>query len=168
MNNAISLTQHPGLRGVPPRNSKPVFQPDETPTLQSSVFFRPEDKVTGDDWYCHADRFKSINDPTHKDYMPKSQALAAMATAAICSVATLPYSLSVAGPLLVGTGLWATGNGNEDGLLATVGDQFTLPGTVGDKVFESVADVFYRGDGPTMTLHQDQEGLIWGVPNEAR
>lgn len=161
-------------RFQPPSGTKPLFKEGETPTQQDSVFFRRGDGVQSDDWSCHLERFKNIQDKDHPDYMPRVEGLTAAAAATAVGVATslvtLPYAFSVAGPLLVGTTMWANGK-SDSGLLSTIGEQFTMPvvgaSKAADVVFEKVAGAFYEGKGPTISLHQDQEGIVWGVPKNS-
>lgn len=155
-----------------PKGMKPLFKEGQTPTIQDSVFFRRSDSVKGDDWACHLDRFKSIDDKKHPDYMNKAQGFlsagAAMAAGVATSLITAPYSLSIAGPLIGGTTEWASGN-SDDGLFSTIGKHLTLPmagaSKVADTVFEKVAGAFYGGNGATLAYHQDGDGKIWGIPN---
>lgn len=156
-----------------PKGMKPLFKEGQTPTIQDSVFFRRGDAVKGDDWACHLDRFKGIDDPKHPDYMNKAEGFlaagAAMAVGAATSLITAPYSLSLIGPVIGGTTEWAGGDGDK-GLFSTIGKHLSLPltgaGKVADTVFEKVAGTFYEGNGATLTYHQDQEGTIWGIPKE--
>lgn len=169
--NSIPAGSHSVPRRPLNHGMQPLFKEGETPTAQDSVFFRRGDSIGPNDWSTHLDRFKGITDKTSSDYMPRTQGLlaATLATGAglATSLVSAPYSLSVAGPLVVGTALWATGN-SEKGLLPTIGEQLTLPvigaSKVADTVFEKTAGAFYKGNGPTLTLHQDQDGKIWGLP----
>lgn len=170
-----TISSNPTRQLPSPQGMKPLFKKDETPTIQDSVFFRRGDGVGSDDWSCHMERFKGIREPDHPDYMPRTEgflaAAAAMGAGAATTLVSLPYSLSVIGPVVVGTGLWASGN-SDQGLLGTVGEHLTLPfngaSKVADVVFEKVAGSFYEGEGPTLTLHQDNDGLTWGIPNQDR
>ena len=156
-----------------PEGLKPLFKEGQTPTIQDSVFFRPSDAVKGDDWACHLDRFKSIDDKNHPDYMNKLQGLLAASAATAVGVATslitAPYSLSLVGPIIGGTTEWAGGN-SEKGLFSTIGKHLTLPVTgaskVADTVFEKVAETFYEGKGATLTYYQDPDQRIWGIPKD--
>lgn len=171
----ISLTPSAARPTRTPVGMKPLFKEGETPTQQDSVFFRSSDRVKREDWACHLDRFKSIDDKKHPDYMPRTQGLLAAGASMAAGVATtlisVPYSLSLVGPALVGTAMWATGN-TDEGLAATIGNQLTMPITgaskVADTVFEKVAGSFYEGAGPTLTYHSDESGMIWGIPKENR
>ena len=156
-----------------PKGMKPLFKEGQTPTVQDSVFFRRSDAVQGDDWACHMDRFKRIDDKEHPDYMNRTFGLLAAGTAMAAGVATslitAPYSLSIAGPIVGGTTEWASGDG-EKGLFSTIGKHLTLPLTgaskVVDTVFEKVAGTFYQGNGATLTYHQDGDGKVWGIPKD--
>ena len=158
-----------------PEGMKPLFQKEETPTAQDSVFFRRGDDVQSNDWSCHLDRFRGIRDKSDPDYMPRSEgylaATAALGAGVATSLLSTPYSLSVAGPLIVGCALWGTGH-SQSGLISTIGQQLTLPvvgaSQVADTVFEKVAGSFYEGNGATLTLHQDQNGKVWGIPNRSQ
>lgn len=168
-------TQIATRRPTTPQSMKPLFKEGETVTVQDSVFFRRSDRVSSNDWACHMDRFKGIEDKDHPDYMPRAEGLlaasASMAAGVATSLITAPYSATVIGPVLVGTALWAGGK-TDDGLFSTIGKHLTLPVTgaakVADTVFEKVAGGFYEGNGATLTYHQDESGKIWGIPHDRR
>jgi hypothetical protein len=172
------MTQISSHSTLAPRNRalegmKPLFKEGQTTTIQDSVFFRPSDDVKRDDWACHLDRFKSIDDKNHPDYMNRVQGFlaagAATAAGVATSLVTAPYSLTLVGPIIGGTTEWASGDG-EQGLFSTIGKHLTLPAIgaskVADTVFEKVAETFYEGNGPTLSYYEDQDGKIWGVPKD--
>lgn len=172
---AISSHSHAARTLPAPQTLKPLFREGETPTAQDSVFFRESDQVRTGDWGCHLDRFKSIDDKKHPDYMNRGlgflASTAAVAAGLATSLITAPYSLSLVAPIIGGTTQWATGS-QDQGLLSTIGTHLTLPltgaGKVADTVFEKVAGTFYNGNGPTIAYLQDENGTVWGVPHDNR